>query len=195
MRSPHHLLPLLLLLGPGCPKESTGNDDTGLDTGETDTEQDDTGEDTDDWPSGEPTLSWTDDLASGAPVDLDWDDQSSVACWPGTEDANFNGSHVFFEVTQAADIDLYLRVTPEPGVDVSLYAMEFDGSIQTPPDVSDCLSCEASADWTDDSNPGGTEEVYLSGYNPYQVLIAVAGANHADTGGFTLELWAVENPW
>ncbi len=80
-------------------------------------------------------------------------------------------------------------------MDVSLYAMELEGSVQTPPDVSDCLSCEASADWTDDANPGRTEEVYLSGFNPYQVLIAVAGANHADAGEFTLEARMVENPW
>ena len=183
-------LPLLLVLGTACPQNPSAGDDTGYDT-----DLDDTGYDSDDWPTADPTSSWTDDLASGAPVDLDWADQSTVACWPGTEDMNFNGNHVFFEITQGADEDLYLRVTPAAGVDVSLYAMEFEGSVQTPPDVSDCLSCEASADWTDDANPGDTEEVYLSGYNAYEVLIGVAGANHAGSGGFTLDLWLVDSPW
>jgi hypothetical protein len=186
------LLPLLLVLGTGCPQGQEQKNDTGFDTADTDTGADTT---IDDWPSQDPTTSWSDDLSSGALVDLDWADLSTVACWPGTEDVNFSGNHVFFEVSQGADRDLYVRVTPQSGVDVSLYAMEFEGSVQTPPDVSSCVACEASASWSDDSNPGTEEEVYLSGYNPYVVLIGVAGANDADSGGFTLELWDVENPW
>ncbi len=185
---PSHPSFLLLALAPACFKETAPTEDTGVDTGVVDTA-------TDDWPEGEPTLTWDDDLASGAPLDLDWADLSSVACWPGTEDSNFDGAHVLFQGSQGADRDLYVRVTPEPGLDVSLYAMQFGGDIQAPPDVSSCVTCEASADWIDDSNPGVEEEVYLSGFDPYEVLIGVAGAGGAVTGGFGLELWDVENPW
>jgi len=186
------LLPWLLVLATACPLGQTPKDDTGFDTAEADV---DTDTDTDSWPSGDPDFSWPDDLSSGTTVDLNWADLSSVACWPGTENSNFNGHHVFFELTQAADQALHVRVTPDNGVDVSLYAMEFNGNVQAPPDVTACVSCEASADWTNDANPGQTEEVFLSGFNPYEVLIGVAGADHTDTGGFTLEVWANESDW
>ncbi len=183
-----YILLLLLAVCSGCPGGGDADDDTAFVPG-------DTGPFSVTWPDAGADASWTGDLSSGAPIDIDWADESDIACWPGTEDPNFDGNHVFYQLSQPADLDLWVRVIPERGVDVSLYAMQFAGGVQTPPDVVSCVTCEASADWDGDTNPGEREELFLSGYNAYDVLIAVAGANGADEGQYSLEAWLAEPDW
>lgn len=131
------------------------------------------------------------DLSEGEVVDLDWADDSSYACWPGTENTNFSGSHVFFGMVQPPDTYLTVVAVPEPGLDVSLYLMQLaDGERWVPPSDSSPLACEAGFDQQNDNNPGEVEYIETLGYpSNVNVLIGVAGANGVTEGAFELEVF------
>lgn len=130
-------------------------------------------------------------LEEGEIVALDWAAQSTTACWPGNENSNFNGNHVFFATVQPAGSLLTVAVTPEPGLDVSMYLMQLSlNEAPVPPDVPRALSCDYGADVQYDSNPGEVEYFQTLGYpQDVNVLIGVAGANGAVAGDFELELY------
>lgn len=132
------------------------------------------------------------DLSEGEVLDLDWADDSSFACWPGTENANFSGSHVFFGMVQPPDTYLTVVAVPEPGLDLSLYLMQIaDGERWVPPAAEHApLTCEAGFDQQNDNNPGEVEYIETLGYQTdVNVLIGVAGANGLTEGGFELEIF------
>ena len=62
------------------------------------------------------------DLSEGEILsDLDWAQNSSVACWPGNEHINFMGNHVFYSVSQDPHTLLTATVTPDnEDVDVNV---------------------------------------------------------------------------
>jgi hypothetical protein len=129
-------------------------------------------------------------LADGSTIDLDWADDSSVACWVGSENQNFNGAHVFFEIDKEDMDDIVVQVDPESGVDVSIYTLEFaGGDVQTPPDVTSASRCEAAFDQASDSNPGSAESIQLLGFQDRTILLGVAGAGGATSGAFTVKVW------
>jgi hypothetical protein len=135
------------------------------------------------------------DLSAGSCVNLDWADNSDVACFPSVRNYLFEGNHVFYALDGALSGpgEYTVAVQPEPGVDVNLYAW-LDGAteFQVPPAVSGLLSCEASypPGVAPPPNPGQTELVSFSipqGNGPYNLFIGVAGNNEAGTkGGYTL---------
>ena len=129
-------------------------------------------------------------IDGGVILDLAWAANSSVACWPTTEDPNFDGKHVFFAFDQPEQSVLNVSLQPEDGVDLSLYLLQFGvGAEQLPPDVSGAVSCEAGYDQSDDSNPGEPEDARLTATtNPYSVIIGVAGAAGVTRGDFVLTL-------
>lgn len=134
------------------------------------------------------------DLSEGELIDLDWADNSDVACWVETENMNFDGNHVFFALTQPIGDYLTVAATPDPGLDLSIYAMQMTTDLfEVPPsDTLDVFSCEAGFDWVHDANPGEVEYVNLSPRDDQDVhvLIGVAGANGETSGGFELELYS-----
>lgn len=129
-------------------------------------------------------------IDGGAILDLAWAANSSVACWPTTEDPNFEGKHVFFAFDQPEQSVLSVALQPEAGVDLSLYLLQFGvGAEQLPPEVSGAVSCEAGYDQSADSNPGEPEDARLTATtNPYAVIIGVAGAAGVTRGDFSLTL-------
>lgn len=156
----------------------------------------DTDADTDvDIPDDPPDHEWSSDLSEGAIIDLTWADDSAIACWPGTEDVNFSGNHVFFDVDQPDDSTLVISADPAHGVDVSLYVIQFgQGDASHPPNVFYCKKCEAAFDQEDDGNPGETESLQILNTHASDVVIGVAGANGATSGAFTLRVWEEEGP-
>ncbi|MBL8618923.1 MAG: hypothetical protein JNM72_25150 [Deltaproteobacteria bacterium] len=130
------------------------------------------------------------DIANGLSIDLAWAADSSVACWPTTEDVNFDGNHVFFRLSQPEQSVLRASLRPTDGADLSLYLLQFgEGSEQLPPAVSQAVTCEAGYDQTNDSNPGDSEEAAVTATtNAYDVIIGVAGAGGLDAGAFSLQL-------
>lgn len=129
------------------------------------------------------------DLSAGRTIDLDWADESDVACFPGTENLNFDGSHAFFWFAQPENSVLTVTATPADGVDASVYAIQSAGRYEVPPNVVSAVSCESGYDAQTDSNPGEAESVTLTATtNGYDVLIGVVGAGGTTSGTVTLTL-------
>lgn len=130
------------------------------------------------------------DLSEGEVLsDLDW--AEALFCWPGNENMNFDGAHVFYERTQDPNRDFFLRADPDSGVDVSVYYIQRTaGDASLPPDTSSAFDCDAMYDWESDSNPGTAEVIQVVGTNSeFSLLIGVAGAGGATSGAYTLEIW------
>jgi hypothetical protein len=141
-------------------------------------------------PAGAADETLTSDLSDGTTLsDLDWAHDSEIACWVESEDINFGGAHVFFEIDKEGSEDVFVRATPDDDTDVSLYTLEFSGAVETPPDVTSPTRCEAAFDASTDSNPGGKETIELQGFGDRILLIGVAGANDAVSGTFTVDVW------
>jgi len=130
------------------------------------------------------------DLNEGEVIDLNWADQSTVACWPGTENDNFTGPHVFYGSYIPRSSKLTATATPAEGVDLSLYVIELlSDEYDVPPNLERCVSCEASYDAISNSNPGEVESTYVTAIDsPYNVLIGIAGAAGHTSGGFSLSV-------
>ncbi len=130
------------------------------------------------------------DLSHGATIDLSFASESDMACWPATENTNFEGNHVYYAMAMPADSSLTATVVPESDVDVSIYMYQLaSDSYYTPDEVPYSVSCEAGYDMVNNSNPGNTESASVtSSTNPYNVFIGVAGAAGEISGGYTLSL-------
>lgn len=131
-------------------------------------------------------------LESGGVVALDWAANSSMACFPATENANFDGNHVLYQVKLPKYSDLYVTATPtDAKVDLSVYAYQVSATSTpaVPPNVTSATSCEAGYDAKTDNNPGVAETTHLnSTTNEYNVIIGVAGAHGTKAGAFKLKL-------
>ena len=136
----------------------------------------------------------TGDLAEGTILtDLDWAQNSSVACWPGNEHINFMGSHVFFSTSQDPHSLLTATVTPSSAdLDVNVYILQQAvGNFQVPPDVTSVISCEVGFPQSTDSNPGESDSAQVIAINKsYEIVIGVAGPEGVTSGEFTLEIGA-----
>ena len=129
------------------------------------------------------------DLSDGEIIDLSFASSSQIACWPTTEDMNFSGNHVFYATYLPEHSKIVATVTPEPGVDVSLYMYSIATTSHYLPEELPSASCEAAYDQINDSNPGESESTDIVAINnPYNVVIGVAGAEGYTSGGYTLRL-------
>jgi len=149
--------------------------------------------------TGGSTLPWVEvfdgDLADGQIIELSWAWDAAVACWPGNEDANFTGPHQFFQVSQPEQSLLTATVQPVAGVDANVYLLQFGGSVQTPPDVTGAVTCEAGYPQSTDSNPGQADSAAVTALsNDYIVLVGIAGAEGHDSGAFNLSIAFTEYP-
>ena len=152
------------------------------------------------WPSTVTTVtskpndivSFRGDLKTGKTIDLGFAANSSVACFPATQNINFEGNHVFFGTQIPAQSEMIITVTPDdPKLDVSLYAYMLGSTDFThvAPDLPSCVSCEAGYDAKTHANPGKPETVKLDATtHPYNVVIGVAGVKGTTSGGFTVKV-------
>jgi hypothetical protein len=137
------------------------------------------------------TVSHDGNLSEGETISLNFASTSSMACFPATENINFNGGHVFYATQMPPHSILTVTVEPKtPGLDVSLYAYQIGTtSNYTPKNVPSAVTCEAGYDAQTDSNPDEAESVEVNTIkNPYNVVIGVAGADSALAGEYTLRL-------
>lgn len=134
----------------------------------------------------------TGDLSEGVILsDLDWAQNSSVACWPGNEHINFMGNHVFYSVNQDPHTLVTATVTPASAdVDVNVYILQqTEGNSQVPPNVTSVVSCEVGFPQSTDSNPGEEDSASVTAINKsYYNVIGVAGPEGVVSGGFTLTI-------
>lgn len=138
------------------------------------------------------TVSVTGKLDTGGVIDLAWAANSAVACFPATENVNFNGNHNVYRTSLPKNSEMTVTVEPtDPSLDVSVYAYTVSSTDTTsiPPNVTSAVSCEASYDKSKDHNPGASESVKLIALgNPYNVFIGVAGAGASKTGAYKLKV-------
>ena len=152
------------------------------------------------WPDGVTVLtvgdgggtSATGDLATGACVNLNFAENSTTACFPGTRFELFEGNHVYY----ALDTPLppqsvaTIEVLPAPGVDVNLYGYRSGtSSFFVPPYVPSVSACEAShpSGLGSPPNPGAPEFIQFT--NPsttseYNLFFAVAGPAGVTSGAY-----------
>ncbi|MBU1429835.1 hypothetical protein KKF91_04640 [Myxococcota bacterium] len=130
------------------------------------------------------------DLSTGSCVNLDFAANSSMSCFPATQNEHFRGNHVFFALAEPLPPRTIVTLTARPtdGADINLYGYQIgEASFRVPPNVPSCVACEASYA-VRAPNPGAPESISFS--NPsysssYQIFFAVAGA--AEAGAFTVE--------
>ena len=137
------------------------------------------------------TVSHEHNLSEGSSIDLAFAEQ--IYCFPATENANFNGNHVFIEHTQQDNENVTIVVNPEKGVDVSLYVIQMDvDSTDLPPNITGGggVSCESAYDQVADSNAGEPEGLVMTAWtDSYRLIIGVAGANNLESGAFKVDIW------
>ena len=140
-------------------------------------------------------ITYTGDLAEGCKIlDLSWAANSSVACFPGTQNTKYRGNHIFFVTEIPAYSDMLITLIPDDKkANMSLYAYQ-DGTTSDayPPNLSRCVSCEADHKW-DYPKKGKTQDhtrsVSLNSIqNSYRVVIGIAGADGLTTGTFKLKI-------
>ena len=144
-------------------------------------------------PNGLTTFSGN--LSKGAIIkDLRWASNSSVACFPATQNTKFTGHHVLhtFDLPPYANVEI--TVTPkDPSLNLSIYAyQQGKTSFYLPPNIFRCVSCEADHKW-DYPKRGKTQDhsrtVKLNSIrNPYNVVVGVVGADGLSSGDYTLSI-------
>ena len=141
------------------------------------------------------TVAYQGSLSEGQQItDLKWAANSSVACFPATQNQKFTGNHVFYSTTIPRRSEMFIKVIPKDKTqDFSIYAYEVGlSNTQLPPNLNRCISCEADHKW-DYKHRGKTQDhtrqVRLNAINtPYKVVIGVVGAAGLKKGDFTLEI-------
>lgn len=126
--------------------------------------------------------------------DLAWASNSSVACFPATQNPKFNGHHVFFQTNLEANSNMEITLVPtDKNKNMSLYAFcTAPNSSMMVPELSSCAGCEADHKW-DYPKKGKTQDhtrtVQLSAVrNPYRVIIGVVGADGLKEGNFIIKI-------
>lgn len=149
--------------------------------------------DADTEPDGSPAEVFSADISTGAvPADLSWVDTNNNACWPSSSNNYFNGKTLYFEIDKEGAGDIYIKMDPESGKNLSLYLLEFTGTPDNPPDAdTHAARCETGVGATGyaQAGAGAVEAIKLIGFETRTVLIGVAGAEGLTSGAFDLKVW------
>jgi hypothetical protein len=145
-------------------------------------------------PLGERTLI-SGNLKTGNLIpDLSWAANSSVACFPATQNHKFRGNHVLYATTIPKYSDATITVIPEDKKqNFSVYAYLVGvTNEELPPNLNRCITCEADYKW-DRKWKGKTQDhtrkVRLNTVNrSYKVVIGVVGPEAVKEGEFTVEI-------
>jgi len=127
-------------------------------------------------------------------TDLTWASNSSVACFPATQNNNFKAKHSLFHTALPPRSIMKIKLIPDDtsGAAMSLYAYQIGTTnYSVVPKLSSAVTCEA--DHIKDRPvvgkvEDGTRSVELNATtNPYNAVIGVSGAEGA-SGGYTLQI-------
>ena len=134
-------------------------------------------------------------LENGKPIeDLSWAADSSVACFPATQNSKFRGNHVFFVVPLPSRSIMEVKLIPkDPGQNLSLYGYSIGlDNFRLPPQMRSCVACEADHKWDRpkrNMKQDHTRSISFNAIkNPYNVVICVTGPKEAVKGDFILEV-------
>ncbi|TGL62239.1 hypothetical protein EHQ58_03275 [Leptospira ognonensis] len=132
-------------------------------------------------------------LKTGAILeDLEWAESSSMACWPGIRNIEFEGNQVYYWTDLPKKSTLVITVKPkDPKKRINLFAFSGFEPKYIPPNIYGAVSCEAShpswigqPDFTKPSEPQSVELRAVG--NPYRVFIGVSGARDVVEGDYEL---------
>jgi len=132
----------------------------------------------------------TGNLSTGEIIPLDWAWSSSMACFVEPGDHHFTGNHVFYQIELPTQSIASIRLIPDnPTSRMALYGYtKASGSMQLPPEVTSCVSCEADPSNNNGSLTGERDIELVAITNPYSIIIGIAGGDGSTEGGFTLEV-------
>ncbi len=126
--------------------------------------------------------------------DLEWAESSSMACWVGIRNIEFEGNHVayWFDLPKKSIV----KITVTPSSDkkrINIYGYSGFDFIKTPPEVSRCTSCEASfPEWVGQPNLNEPSKPQTIEFNATtirnRVYFAVAGAKGVTEGDYTITI-------
>ncbi|WP_298418512.1 hypothetical protein [uncultured Kordia sp.] len=141
------------------------------------------------------TVYYLGNLSDGEQIsDLSWAANSSIACFPATQNQKFSGNHVLYSTMIPKRSEMFIKVIPKnKKQNFSLYAYQVGlTNEQLPPNLSSCITCEADYKW-DRTWKGKTQDhtrkVRLNAINrSYKIVIGVVGAEGLTEGDFTIEI-------
>ena len=135
------------------------------------------------------------DLKSGEIMeDLEWAESSSMACWVGIRNIEFEGNHVAYWFDLPKKSIVKITVTPaNTSSRINIYGYSGFDFIKTPPDVSRCTTCEASfPEWIGQPNLSEPSKPKTIEFNATtirnRVYFAVAGARGVTSGAYTITI-------
>ncbi len=126
--------------------------------------------------------------------DLEWAESSSMACWVGIRNVEFEGNHLGYWIDLPKKSIVKITVTPTSSkTRINLYGYSGYDFIKIPPYVSRCTSCEASfPEWIGQPNLSEPAKPQTIEFNATtirnRVYIGVAGARNVLDGEFTLTI-------
>ena len=132
----------------------------------------------------------------GKPMeDLRWAANSSMACFPATQNVHFRGNHVFFATRIPGRGVLNIKLIPkDTNQKTSIYAYSIGTTnFRQPPTVQSAVTCEAEYTWDrpkKDKTQDHTRPIpapLVSMGNPYNVFVGVSGMADVKAGEFTVE--------
>jgi hypothetical protein len=134
-------------------------------------------------------------LSNGKKIeDLSWAEKSSVACFPGTQNAKFRGNHVLHGFVIPAYSEVTVTVEPkDKQADFSLYGYQVGTTnYSVVPNLSSCVSCEADHKWDynkKNQTQDHTRSIKFNAIgNSYNIFIGVTGNNGLSEGDYTLSI-------
>jgi hypothetical protein len=124
--------------------------------------------------------------------DLAWASSGSLACWTTLENPNFFGKHVWHDLPQEDGRDVYFRLVPNDGEDLSLYSAQRSvGNFSVPPDLMLSGTGDCKYVYGPHPNPSQPEALCMPGFPgySYSLLIGVAGSHGESNARYQLEIW------
>ncbi len=141
------------------------------------------------------TISFTGNLSTGSILeDLEWAESSSMACWPGIRNVEFEGNHVGYWFDLPKKSIVRITVTPKsPKTRINIYGYSGFDFKKLPPEVSRCTTCEAShPTWIGEPNlsePAQPQTIEFNATTRHNfVYFAVAGARGVTSGEYTVTI-------
>ncbi|PKL35446.1 MAG: hypothetical protein CVV44_21815 [Spirochaetae bacterium HGW-Spirochaetae-1] len=135
------------------------------------------------------------DLSTGFEInDLSWAWNSSVACFPATQQKKFTGKHVLYKTNIPPHAEMTVTVVPDDkGANFSLYGYQVGaGKSVVVPDLTTCITCEADHKWDYPKVGKKQDHTRTIEFNAitesYTIYIGVTGADGLKSGGYTLKV-------
>ncbi len=138
-----------------------------------------------------PVAEITENLKNGFVMnDLSWAWNSSVACFPATQQEYYTGKHILFEVILPPKSEMKITLIPaNPNTEMSLYGYQIGANSNAiVPDLSSCVTCNADNNQTGRATNNHRGISFMAIRRPYKIIIGVAGAKGLSEGEFSLKV-------